>query len=120
MEVVCLSGGALYLYRQINSLSDEVDIEACRSRLLTVAGVISITFDAKKQRAVLRTKADLQPQLLAEAISQTSTMYAEQVIKHSDGSESYVSFEKQSSQETCVADAPSYPSHADSPVSGSQ
>jgi len=39
------------------------DVESCRSHLLTVAGVISITFDMKKHQAILRTRADLQPQV---------------------------------------------------------
>ena len=42
------------------------DIETCRGHLLTVAGVISITFDVKTQRVVLRTRADLQPEVCSQ------------------------------------------------------
>ena len=39
-------------------------MDVCRNSLLTVKGVISITFDFKKKRAILRTKPDLQSEVL--------------------------------------------------------
>ena len=41
------------------------DVELCRNSLLTVPGVISITFDSKARRAILRTKPTLQPEVCA-------------------------------------------------------
>jgi len=39
------------------------DMDVCRNSLLTVKGVISITFDFRKKRAMLRTVPDLRPEV---------------------------------------------------------
>ena len=35
------------------------DMETCRERLLTVKGVISITFDLSKNRSIIRVKPEI-------------------------------------------------------------
>ncbi|XP_013414406.1 armadillo repeat-containing protein 1 [Lingula anatina] len=76
---------------QIKGLKDKTDMEICRSHLLEVKGVISITFDMVKKRAILRTKVDMSEEVLARAIAKSDTMSAEQVVKGPDGEE-FISF----------------------------
>ncbi|KAI0231790.1 hypothetical protein LSAT2_017852 [Lamellibrachia satsuma] len=103
---------------QIRGLIDRDDMDVCRNSLLTVKGVISITFDFRKRRAMLRTVPELRPELLAQAIARTMTMTAEQVIKDEVGNEVFVSFkvslpaDKENEEEM-----PDYPDD-DSPIRG--
>eukprot|EP00914_Ancora_sagittata_P028124 GHVO01055289.1.p1 GENE.GHVO01055289.1~~GHVO01055289.1.p1 ORF type:complete len:314 (-),score=37.71 GHVO01055289.1:96-1037(-) len=103
----------------IRGMDHRDDVELCRNSLLTVPGVISITFDSKARRAILRTKPSLQPELLAQAISRTMTMYAEQIVRDEDGNEAHVSFGKQGRDYNKENEnMPDYPSDTDSPVKG--
>jgi hypothetical protein len=104
---------------QIRGLNDKDDMDICRSSLLTVSGVISITFNLKQKRAIIRTKQELRPELLAKAVSRTMTMSAEQVIRNDHGMETFVSFNIKENLENSV-ELPDYPSDVDSPVSGNQ
>ncbi|ELU03193.1 hypothetical protein CAPTEDRAFT_222135 [Capitella teleta] len=103
----------------IRGMDHRDDVELCRNSLLTVSGVISITFDSKARRAILRTKPSLQPEMLAQAIAKTMTMYAEQIVKDEDGNEVHISFGKQGRDYNKENESmPDYPSDNDSPVKG--
>ena len=54
---VCL----MYQHVKFNSSSFyfQNDMETCRERLLTVKGVISITFDLSKNRSIIRVKPEI-------------------------------------------------------------
>ncbi|XP_059151844.1 armadillo repeat-containing protein 1-like isoform X2 [Physella acuta] len=77
---------------QIKGLHDKSDRDVCARLLLKVRGVISITFDLSKKRCILRTKADIKPEMLASIIAKSMTMTAQQVVRNDKGEESLVSF----------------------------
>lgn len=77
---------------QIKGLLDVHDRDSCREKLLEVKGVVSLTFDMKLKRAVLRVKNDLRAEDLVVAVRQTQTMSASQVVFDGDGNETLISF----------------------------
>jgi len=77
---------------QIKGLLDVHDRDSCREKLLEVRGVVSLTFDMKLKRAVLRVKSDLRAEDLVLAVMRTQTMSASQVVVDGDGNETLVSF----------------------------
>jgi len=77
---------------QIKGLLDVHDRDTCREKLLQVKGVVSLTFDMKLKRAVLRVKSDLRAEDLVLAVMKTQTMSAAQVVYDGDGNENLVSF----------------------------
>ncbi|XP_033125783.1 armadillo repeat-containing protein 1-like [Anneissia japonica] len=76
----------------INGLDNQACRKICEEELLVIKGVISFTFDMAKKRCVLRTKADLKPEIIVAAISRTKIMSAEQVIKNEHGEEVMLTF----------------------------
>jgi len=77
---------------QIKGLLDVHDRDSCREQLLEVKGVVSLTFDMKLKRAVLRVKSDLRAEDLVLAVMKTQTMSASQVVFDGDGNETLISF----------------------------
>lgn len=103
---------------QVHDLLNKEDVDTCRNILLQVKGIISITFDMKKSRAILRTRPELPPEVIARTIANNSYLSAEQVIKDKNGKESFVSFECNSNSDSSIM--PNYPRMEDSVVVGDQ
>lgn len=55
-------------------------MEICRSQLLTVTGVISITFDFRKKRAIIRVKHDLKPEVRSMLLAYAKGAYFTSVV----------------------------------------
>lgn len=77
---------------QLRGLLNKCDRDVCMRLLLQVKGVISITFDMHKKRCILRTKPDVRPESLVQAITRTQTIIAQQVVKNESGEELFLSF----------------------------
>ncbi|XP_033645323.1 armadillo repeat-containing protein 1-like [Asterias rubens] len=77
---------------QLSGLNDQTHRDACEEELLKVKGVVSFTFDLFHKRCILRTKADLKPEILVAAVANTQTVSAEQVIRNEYGEEVFLSF----------------------------
>ncbi|XP_072045782.1 armadillo repeat-containing protein 1-like [Amphiura filiformis] len=77
---------------QIEGFTDKSCRKACEDELLQIKGVFSFTFDVHKKRFNLRTKLELQPEVLVAAIANTKTMTAEQIVKNEYGEEVVLSF----------------------------
>ncbi|XP_038047406.1 armadillo repeat-containing protein 1-like [Patiria miniata] len=104
---------------QLNGLNDQAQRKACEEELLKVKGVISFTFDLFKKRCILRTKAELRPELLVAAVARTETVSAKQIIRNEYGEEVLLSF----GADPGTADKenrsrPDYLPEDDSPVKG--
>ncbi|XP_069126106.1 armadillo repeat-containing protein 1-like [Argopecten irradians] len=87
-----LNGKSKHIVLQIRGLIDKADRELVMRLLLQVKGVVSITFDLNKKRCILRTKQDIKPETLVQAIAKSQTMTAQQVIKDDNGEEILLSF----------------------------
>ncbi|XP_022089678.1 armadillo repeat-containing protein 1-like [Acanthaster planci] len=104
---------------QLNGLNDQEQRKACEDELLKVKGVISFTFDLFRKRCILRTKAELKPELLIAAVARTETMSAKQVLKNEFGEEVLLSFGADpATADKENASRPDYLPEDDSPVRG--
>ncbi|XP_074643113.1 armadillo repeat-containing protein 1-like isoform X2 [Tubulanus polymorphus] len=103
---------------QIKGLKDKADMDICRNNIIHVRGVISITFNFAKKRAIIRTRLDLKPEVLAHAIAMSELMSAEQVLKGDDGNEIFLAFgaDLTEDDEHNEADMPQYLPDEPSPV----
>lgn len=54
------------IYTIFMNLQDDLDL--CRSLLVKVKGVISVTFDFKTKRSILRCRNELKPEVLKKLI----------------------------------------------------
>lgn len=86
------NGRTKHIILQIRGLIVKNDKDVIMRLLLQVKGVISITFDLNQQRCILRTKQDVKPETLAQAVAKSQTMTAQQVVKDENGEEKYISF----------------------------
>lgn len=81
-----------HIILQIRGLVVKNDKDVVMRLLLHVKGVISITFDLNQKRCILRTKQDVKPETLSQAVAKSQTMTAQQVVKDENGEEKLVSF----------------------------
>ncbi|OWF53786.1 armadillo repeat-containing protein 1-like [Mizuhopecten yessoensis] len=113
-----LNGRAKHIILQIRGLIDKADRELVMRLLLQVKGVVSITFDLNKKRCILRTKQEVKPETLVQAVSKSQTMIAQQVIKDDNGEEMLLSFgsnhQEMDKENTTLPDY--LPDEVDSPV----
>ncbi|KAL3868084.1 hypothetical protein ACJMK2_040921 [Sinanodonta woodiana] len=86
------------LVLQLRGMVDKSDRDLCMRLLLQVKGVISITFDMKKMRCIVRSKLDVKPESLVRAIARSQTFAAQQVIKTDSGEELLVTFNAHSQE----------------------
>ncbi|XP_067930026.1 armadillo repeat-containing protein 1-like [Watersipora subatra] len=100
----------------IDGLHDKSDMEICRARLLTVKGVVSITFDLAKHRSIIRVRPELSSQVLATAIHESNTMIARQVVRSETGEEALIDLHEAVSDDKENTTLPAYLSDNDSPV----
>ena len=56
-------------------------------KLLVVKGVVSFTFNLAIQRCYVRTRNDLKPESLCQAVSSIHPLTARQVVKNENGEE---------------------------------
>jgi len=72
---------------QVNGLVTQEDRELLERQLIKVQGVISIVCDANNSRVTLRSRPDLNIEMVGQAIRRTQTMKAYLVIKDEQGEE---------------------------------
>lgn len=87
-----LNGKSKHIILQMRGLIDKADRELVMKLILQVKGVISITFDLNKKRCILRTRQEVKPETLVQAVAKSQTMTAQQVIKDDNGDEMLLSF----------------------------
>eukprot|EP00118_Oscarella_pearsei_P025944 m.309086 g.309086 ORF g.309086 m.309086 type:complete len:282 (+) comp45472_c0_seq1:55-900(+) len=78
---------------QVQGLVNDTCRRIAEEKLLSVAGVISFTFNMAKKRCTVRAKKDVKPSALCEAISSSKIMHAEQVVKKQTGEEVTLSYD---------------------------
>jgi len=72
---------------QIDGLVDQERRQLVVDELIRVKGVISLTFNMKLKRCMVRARTELPVDVLGNAINATKVMEAFQVIKNDDGQE---------------------------------
>lgn len=92
-SIFCVNNSNCKIVRlYVRGIHNRDDEALARRLLIEVKGVISITVSQKQNRAEIRCKPDLQPELLALAIRKSQTMNAELITKDDDGNETIVPF----------------------------
>jgi armadillo repeat-containing protein 1 len=77
---------------QVNGLDDLRSRKLLENQLLTVKGVISFTMDMSMSRVTVRIRSSVTAQTLCEAIADSQTLTAQEVVKDHDGREVVLSF----------------------------
>ncbi|EDV23366.1 Armadillo repeat-containing protein 1 [Trichoplax sp. H2] len=72
---------------QISGLTDSASRFKCEQRLLATPGVVSFTFDLVKKRCILRARPNLKIETICQAVAETKTMTAQQIVKNDMGEE---------------------------------
>lgn len=85
-----INSKAKTLVFQIEDFLTQEHYRKCEEQLLRIKGVISITFNRAKQRCILRTKVDLKPEIIIEAIFKASVLNIYQVVKNEKGEEDFI------------------------------
>ncbi|XP_023234811.1 armadillo repeat-containing protein 1-like isoform X1 [Centruroides sculpturatus] len=99
---------------QIEGLLTQDYYKKCEEHLVKVKGVISLTFNRAKQRCILRTKIDLKPEVIVQAIFKTPVENIYQVVKNENGDESFILFGN--AEKENQVELPDYLPKEDSPV----
>lgn len=85
-------GRTKHIILQIRGLVVKNDKDVVMRLLLHVKGVVSITFDLNQKRCIMRTKQDVKPETLAQAVAKSQTMTAQQVVRDENGEEKLIAF----------------------------
>lgn len=104
---------------QIEGLIDQDRRQMCVDELIRVKGVISLTFNMKLRRCLVRARAELPAEVLGNAVKATKIMEASQVMKMEDGNEVVLPLTKSEADEVTpeyldedCGDSPSKDDHA--------
>eukprot|EP01135_Chromosphaera_perkinsii_P011733 Nk52_evm11s2485 gene=Nk52_evmTU11s2485 len=76
----------------IKGLDDAHCRKIAEQALIKLRGIISFTFDMVKSRVYVRSRTELDPARVCEAIEKTKIMTAQHVMKNEDGEEIFVSY----------------------------
>eukprot|EP00126_Sphaerothecum_destruens_P008751 Sdes_comp20331_c0_seq1m14036 len=88
---------------------DDLDCrKTVEQALIKIRGIISFTFDIALSRIFVRSKAELDPARICQAVDRTGTMTALQVLKDDSGKEVFVGFSGGKENYGKVTEVPDY------------